>query len=47
MLSNGTNGTPIVLVPGFCLGSWAWDEVAAALGGHGYGVTAVRLPGLD
>ena len=22
---------PIVLVPGFWLGAWAWDEVAAAL----------------
>ena len=22
---------PIVLVPGFWLGGWAWDEVAAAL----------------
>ena len=25
------NTTPIVLVPGFWLGAWAWDEVAAAL----------------
>ena len=23
---------PIVLVPGFWLGAWAWDEVAAAFG---------------
>jgi pimeloyl-ACP methyl ester carboxylesterase len=40
--------TPIVLVPGFWLGAWAWDEVAAALraGGHD-DVTAVTLPGLE
>ena len=30
------NTTPIVLVPGFWLGAWAWDEV-----------TAVTLPGLE
>jgi pimeloyl-ACP methyl ester carboxylesterase len=38
---------PIVLVPGFWLGSWAWDEVAAALRGDGHGVTALTLPGLQ
>ena len=40
-------GAPIVLVPGFWLGAWAWDEVAAALRADGHGVTAVTLPGLE
>ena len=38
---------PIVLVPGFWLGAWAWDEVAAALRADGHDVTALTLPGLD
>jgi len=38
---------PIVLVPGFWLGAWAWDEVAAALRSDGHDVTAVTLPGLE
>ena len=38
---------PIVLVPGFWLGGWAWDEVAAALRADGHTVTAVTLPGLE
>ncbi len=38
---------PIVLVPGFWLGAWAWDEVAAALRADGQAVTAVTLPGLE
>jgi pimeloyl-ACP methyl ester carboxylesterase len=38
---------PIVLVPGFWLGGWAWDEVAAALRAEGHKVTAVTLPGLE
>jgi len=38
--------TPIVLVPGFWLGGWAWDEVAASLRADGHDVTAVTLPGL-
>jgi pimeloyl-ACP methyl ester carboxylesterase len=39
--------TPIVLVPGFWLGGWAWDEVAAPLRAKGHPVTAVTLPGLE
>jgi pimeloyl-ACP methyl ester carboxylesterase len=39
--------TPIVLVPGFWLGAWAWDEVAAALREDGHAVTALTLPGLE
>ena len=38
---------PIVLVPGFWLGAWAWDEVATALRADGHEVTAVTLPGLE
>ncbi|MFE4513009.1 alpha/beta fold hydrolase [Kitasatospora sp. NPDC056783] len=35
-----------VLVPGFWLGAWAWDEVAAPLRAAGHRVHAVSLPGL-
>jgi pimeloyl-ACP methyl ester carboxylesterase len=38
---------PIILVPGFWLGAWAWDEVAAALRDDGHDVTAITLPGLE
>lgn len=38
---------PIVLVPGFWLGAWAWDEVVAALRADGHDVTAITLPGLE
>jgi pimeloyl-ACP methyl ester carboxylesterase len=38
---------PIVLVPGFWLGAWAWDEVAAMLRADGRDVTALTLPGLE
>ncbi len=38
---------PIILVPGFWLGAWAWDEVAAWLRAAGHDVTAITLPGLD
>ncbi len=38
---------PIILVPGFWLGAWAWDEVAAALRADGHDVTAITLPGLE
>jgi len=38
---------PIVLVPGFWLGAWAWDEVADHLRANGHDVTAVTLPGLE
>jgi pimeloyl-ACP methyl ester carboxylesterase len=41
------NAAPIILVPGFWLGGWAWDEVAAALRADGHDVTALTLPGLE
>lgn len=37
---------PIVLVPGFWLGAWAWDEVADELCSIGHSVSALTLPGL-
>jgi pimeloyl-ACP methyl ester carboxylesterase len=38
---------PIILVPGFWLGAWAWDEVAERLRADGHDVTALTLPGLE
>ena len=38
---------PIILVPGFWLGAWAWDEVAGLLRVDGHEVTALTLPGLE
>jgi len=38
---------PIILVPGFWLGAWAWDEVADLLHAEGHEVTALTLPGLE
>src|SRR5689334_1356716 len=42
-----STSAPIILVPGFWLGAWAWDEVAAALRAEGHDVTALTLPGLE
>jgi pimeloyl-ACP methyl ester carboxylesterase len=45
---SGSRTVPIVLVPGFWLGAWAWDEVVAALRADGHeDVTALTLPGLE
>ena len=41
------NAAPIILVPGFWLGAWAWDDVAAALRADGHDVIALTLPGLE
>ena len=38
---------PIILVPGFWLGAWAWDEVADLLRADGHDVTALTLPGFE
>jgi pimeloyl-ACP methyl ester carboxylesterase len=38
---------PIILVPGFWLGAWAWDDVVSALRSDGHDVTAITLPGLE
>ena len=39
-------GRPLVLVPGACLGGWAWREVAARLRSRGHDVFPVTLTGL-
>jgi pimeloyl-ACP methyl ester carboxylesterase len=39
--------TPIILVPGFWLGAWAWEDVVDLLRGDGHDATALTLPGLD
>lgn len=41
------SSAPIVLVPGWWLGAWAWDEVAALLRAEGHEVVALTLPGLE
>jgi pimeloyl-ACP methyl ester carboxylesterase len=41
------NAAPIILVPGFWLGAWAWDEVVADLRADGLDVSAITLPGLE
>jgi pimeloyl-ACP methyl ester carboxylesterase len=41
------HAAPIILVPGFWLGAWAWEEVASELRADGHDVTALTLPGLD
>jgi pimeloyl-ACP methyl ester carboxylesterase len=38
---------PIVLVPGFWLGAWAWDAVVDRLRADGHDVTALTLPGRE
>lgn len=37
----------IVLVPGYWLGQWAWDEVVPTLRDRGFDVVALTLPGLE
>ena len=38
---------PIILVPGFWLGAWAWDDVVSRLEAAGHTATALTLPGLE
>jgi pimeloyl-ACP methyl ester carboxylesterase len=42
----GTGPRPLVLVPGACLGGWAWREVARLLRVSGHDVYPVTLTGL-
>lgn len=42
-----SNFSSFVLVPGYWLGGWVWDAVAAELRKRGHRVNAVTLPGLD
>ncbi|GGK82183.1 alpha/beta fold hydrolase [Ornithinimicrobium pekingense] len=39
--------THVVLVPGFWLGAWAWDDVLPHLRERGLTATALTLPGLE
>ncbi len=41
------SSAPVILVPGFWLGAWAWDEVGDLLREDGHDVTALTLPGLE
>ena len=45
--SSQTHGARIVLIPGFWLGGWAWDDVAERLRAVGRDVVALTLPGLE
>ena len=47
MAESRSTAAPIILVPGFWLGAWAWDEVADALRADGHDVTPITLPGLE
>lgn len=47
MTSTQTDRARIVLVPGFWLGAWAWDDVAERLRAAGHDVVALTLPGLE
>ena len=40
-------GAHVVLVPGFWLGAWAWDDVVSHLERQGVGALALTLPGLE
>jgi pimeloyl-ACP methyl ester carboxylesterase len=42
-----TTPAPIILVPGFWLGAWAWDDVVDQLRADGHQVNAITLPGLE
>ncbi len=42
-----TTATPLVLVPGFWLGAWAWDDLLDPLRRAGLDPHAVTLPGLE
>lgn len=39
--------TTFILLPGYWLGAWAYDELAALLRGAGHSVLALSLPGLE
>jgi pimeloyl-ACP methyl ester carboxylesterase len=49
MSSSGSGPVPthVVLVPGFWLGAWAWDDVLAHLRRQGVAAVALTLPGLE
>lgn len=47
MTEQHTAHRPIVLVPGYWLGGWAWDGVAERLRSDGFRALPVTLPGLE
>ena len=47
MTTQSTVTRPIVLVPGYWLGGWAWDAVVDHLRSDGVEAHAVTLPGLE
>lgn len=47
MTSHNVVTRPVVLVPGYWLGGWAWDDVAERLRADGFTVHPVTLPGLE
>jgi pimeloyl-ACP methyl ester carboxylesterase len=47
MSGSGQVPTHVVLVPGFWLGAWAWDDVLAHLQRRGVAAVALTLPGLE
>ncbi|MDR1265602.1 MAG: alpha/beta hydrolase [Propionibacteriaceae bacterium] len=45
--STALESAPLLLVPGYWLGAWAWDAVTARLTALGHRSQAVTLPGLE
>jgi len=45
--NRSAQGATFLLVPGFWLGAWAWDQVAAPLRAAGHRVETITLPGLE
>jgi pimeloyl-ACP methyl ester carboxylesterase len=45
--THDTEYTSIIMIPGYWLGSWAWDAVAARLRARGWDAQGVTLPGLE
>jgi len=45
--SHTSSDRPILLVPGYWLGGWVWDAVAARLAELGRRTEAITLPGLE
>ena len=44
---SGRTSPYVVLVPGFWLGGWAWDDVRSRLDAQGVAAVALTLPGLE
>lgn len=45
--TDSTTTRPIVLVPGYWLGGWAWDDVSKRLRSKGIPTYPITLPGLE